>query len=88
MDCEAAGKAELTVRVRCGGGGIPRGGADGCGGVGVDREGEGECDGGLFGTALCTRERCGGGGTWVEAGRAGGGGGAARFGGPSKEVPV
>jgi hypothetical protein len=37
--------------------------------------------------ALHSRAR-GGGATWEEAGRAGGGGGAARFGRPSKEVPV
>ena len=86
MVCETTAGAALTVRMRCGGGGSPRGGAEGGGGGGVDRDGEGECEGGLFGTALCTRERGGGGGAaWEEVG---GGGGAARFGGLSKEVPV
>ena len=84
MACET-GAAALTVRMRCGGGGTPRCGADGGGGGGVDRE----CDGGSFETAVCTRERGGGCATiWEEAGRGGGGGGAARFGVPSKEDPV
>lgn len=84
--CETTAGAALTVRVRCGGSGSPRCGAEWGGGGGVDRDGEGECDGGSFGTALCTRERGGGGGAiWEEAG---GGGGAARFGGLSKELPV
>ena len=84
--CETTAGAALTVRMRCGGGGSPRCGAEWSGGGGVDRDGEGECDGESFGTALCTRERGGGGGAaWEEAG---GGGGAARFGGLSKKLPV
>jgi len=59
--CETMAGAALTVRVRCGGGGGPRDGADACAGGGVERDGEGECEGESFGTALCTRERDGGG---------------------------
>ena len=69
VDCETTAGAALTVRGRCGGGGGPREGVDASAWGDFEREGRGGCgcgcgcegEGESFGTALCTRERGGGG---------------------------